>query len=311
MRETDDAAAFDVLAARLDDMLSAFFYCYSTSQSHLLCRQFVAEIRDALTPSMDPASARQVPSLVRTRWVGEGDAREWIAPEWCSKWHAQAVEQIMEHIVSGIMALLADARAPDTTSESMARLCLYLRNELRSIDSTPEVSFHPAAMSELYTNGLAASPVLSGERDAPPHMDLEAHGGSALAYIDTPSFWGPDLADQPTDLAQPATVLTAQLFRTLDALLERGAAVRERANHLTVPSLRRGSKKRFSAATAHVDAARRARDNNLKLATKGEISEDEFRSRERQQAAVGSKKDSFADIKTVRFIGDVSRSPIA
>lgn len=106
----------------------------------------------------------------------------------------------------------------------------------------------------------------------------------------------------------PTSIFIQHLEENLTNALERGDTVRSRANHLVVPPPRRGSRKKWAALNADLGALRAQRDLDMKLASSGQISEQELRSRERKRAALGCPKDVFAVLNYVRFVGEVGLS---
>lgn len=109
VRSAEDDAAFAHIATKVDELLSDFFYVSQSTRSWMLCRRFVTFLEDTMDPKVNcAASIMRMPSLVCARWIGEGEGREWVPNEWRARWFEVAVERLMDHVVSGMMALLAE-----------------------------------------------------------------------------------------------------------------------------------------------------------------------------------------------------------
>lgn len=103
----------------------------------------------------------------------------------------------------------------------------------------------------------------------------------------------------------PAHRFITLLRRHMNQVLERGETARARNNLLVVPPSRRGSRKRWQAAHAEMQAQKASHDENFAKLTKGQISEGQYRSEERRRAVIGHPRDMFAALNLVRFVGEV------
>lgn len=137
------------------------------------------------------------------------------------------------------------------------------------------------------------------------HVDM-LRGQSLFVHVDSSSPIDHFAYLETLRDIDPSAIFIQHLEENLTNALERGDTVRSRANHLVVPPPRRGSRKKWAALNADLGVLRAQRDLDMKLASSGQISEQELRSRERKRAALGCPKDVFAVLNYVRFVGEVS-----
>ncbi|UZJ54500.1 hypothetical protein CBS101457_003820 [Exobasidium rhododendri] len=253
-----------------------------------------------------------IPSLRAQRWIGERR----VPVEWAADKLHEMMNLVMEHVVTGMVALVTDDRAPYETPAALAYLCLSIQNELpllinlhyrRSKTSSSSTRgtqspTTPSPMSEwIRVCGLAHGPPMQESHDTRRHNARAIQGGEA-----------PDEASWARILREvnPATIFLTILRRTIQNAYEKGETIRAKATLLAVPPPRKGSRKRWQAANAEVNALKALKDQDRSQVTRGVITEAEFRKRERRRAAIGSAKDIFAVFYFVRLVGELYASRV-
>jgi hypothetical protein len=96
------------------------------------------------------------------------------------------------------------------------------------------------------------------------------------------------------------------LLNNLRTIYERGQCLRERNNLLVAPPPRKGSRRRWQAVHADLQSQKAWHDQLFTKLTRGEVTEQAYRSELRRRAAFGHPRDGFVSPNIVRFIGEVS-----
>ncbi|KAL9936603.1 hypothetical protein V8E36_004671 [Tilletia maclaganii] len=263
-RMSDDQSSFTELALEIDVILSEYIYINSPTQAWIVGRRLTTLLLNAIHGT---GLGKVPPSLRKVRQVGE----ELLPADWVQTESERLREKVLDHVVTGILVVLADPRSPFETPQSLAQLCCSLRISL-------------SAPQQGHT------------------LDVE---------IPCLSPYGGIASGQPSPPVEPRTsrdlgVLFEEIvFANLRDILQKGEDVRDRAHRLEVPLARKGNKKRWEMASSERIRASADQQKNRKLAAKGIISGDEFLKLERRRAARGTARDQFADISVLRFTGEL------
>lgn len=317
MRKLDDEVGMAKFKATVDSVLSQYFVRGSVdnslSQAHDILR-IIQRTYDpvfcfpsiptgiallfkptTVTPLASLCSqatqSNDLPSLCSNRRIREGEDTVKGTVEWGFRRLEIIMDMIMEHTVTGIVALVTDERAPYKTPAAMAYLCRLLQKQLPSLEKV---------------HSLAN--LTSQHAPNPPGSSVP---GSSSVLLDEQSreveakVWDKVLRD-----INPAEIFMRILRRTIQDMLEKGETIRSEATLLAVPPPRKGSRKRWQAANAKMNALRAGKEEDISQVTRGIISESEFRKRERKRAATGSAKDAFAVFFFVRFVGELYKSKV-
>ncbi|PWN43546.1 hypothetical protein IE81DRAFT_77830 [Ceraceosorus guamensis] len=350
-RHLQDETAFSAFASRIDERLSAFFEYREGADVAQIVRRARIWMLDAVgmdlsntMPHMRLPSICLMPSLMRIRWIDCGDRKEWVPAEVAVAWYDAACNRVMEHFVSGMFAMLNDSRAPRDLAAGLALMISLLRVDMVAPDPATDTEAEETDAAPgtnpssdiLAPFGLAPSPVLLSDCFAPPSVHPDAACRSTEG--NSLGLWGHAMLESsprasPISIAylHPGQALMTTVQTTIEAILERGVAVREKACMLSVPSNpRRKTRKQVAAAAAAAAASTaegssmegeqeasgstsgdatlhsaNAELNDLEMATKGEITADELRRRELTRAIVGSSKDRFCSMHVMRFVGEL------
>ncbi|PWN37772.1 uncharacterized protein FA14DRAFT_183625 [Meira miltonrushii] len=309
-RTNDDNKGIEGIKLVIDAFLSDFF----VERPYDHAKRLFPSLSDLLISSMEPANQfelskwgrfQPIPSLRAHCAAIEGEEMVVLHPRWV-RWKLQStLDVVLDHIITGIVALVVDDRAPYGTPPVMAALIDSLTQNL----ITPE---------EIHLNRSPSGTemIRSGQDNAlgawvqmcamAVGLGVKAKEVLTVADVihtstnDEKDAWKSCLKD-----IDPAKRLVVLLTRHIHVVLERGKAARERNNLLVVPPVQRGSRKRWLAANAEHRARRASHDENFAKLTSGQISEGEYRSTERRLAAEGHPRDIFATLHLVRFVGEL------
>ena len=314
----DDEEGMADFKASVDSFLSQYFvrrsFDYSFNQAHNILRiiqrtydpifcfpsvpNSVALLFKPTTVKPLPPLCSQdlqsndLPSLCSNRSIREEEDKVEGKVERGFRRLEAMMDMIMEHTVTGIVALVTDERAPYKTPAAMAYLCHLLQEGLPSLEEV-----HPL-------ENLITSQHVQNSPDSPMSCSssvlLEEQSREVEAKV-----WAKVLRD-----INPAETFMRILQRTIQDMLEKGETIRSEATLLAVPPPRKGSRKRWQAANAEMNALRAGKEEDISQVTRGIISESEFRKRERKRAAAGSAKDAFAVFFFVRFVGELYNSKV-
>ncbi|CAD6942817.1 unnamed protein product [Tilletia controversa] len=269
-RMGEDQACFTELALEIDVILSEYIYINSPTQAWIVGRRLTTVLLNAI---YGQGFAKVPPTLRKLRQVGEG----MLPDDWVETESERLLEKVLDHVVTGILVVLADLRSPFETPQSLAQLCCSLKISLSSHNGSPH-------------NTEVEIPCLS------------PYGGMASGQP-SPPVNAPSQAPS-RDLG---LLFEEIVFANLRDILKKGEDVRDRACRLEVPLARKGNKKRWEMASSERVRAAADQQKIRKLAVKGLISGDEFVKLERRRAAKGNVRDQFADISVLRFVGELYR----
>ncbi|KAE8259348.1 hypothetical protein A4X13_0g1082 [Tilletia indica] len=270
-RMAEDQAFFTELALEIDVILSEYIYINSPTQAWIVGRRLTTLLLNAI---YGHGFAKVPPTLRKMRQVGE----EVLPGDWVETESERLLEKVLDHVVTGILVVLADPRSPFETPQSLAQLCCNLKVSLSSHHRShisPEVEIPCLSPYSGMVSGQPSPPV---EAQSPMASSREI--GRLFEEI---------------------------VLANLRDILKKGEDVRDRAHRLEVPLARKGNKKRWEMASSERIQAVADQQKIRKLAAKGLISGDDFLKLERRRAAKGNVRDQFADISVLRFVGELYR----
>lgn len=310
MRKSQDDQGLSIFKVAVDAILSEYFVYRTVARTWRLAHQMIQLLLNILSPiesksfSSSPASWNQdtscvaVPSLSAQRWIGQGADAVKVSPQWGAEKLQSTMKLVMEHIVTGMVALVTDDRAPYETPTALAHMCLSLQEELPSL-----VDLHYGTSSTITSKRQAPeSPISCWVKACASAESLSSMTSSSISTVEESdeAAWRQVLSE-----VHPGKVFMTTLRETIQATYEKGETIRSKANLLAVPPPRKGSRKRWQAANAEINAIRAIREKEISQVTGGVITVPEFRRRERKRAAIGNVRDNFAAFFFVRFVGEL------
>jgi hypothetical protein len=320
LRMLDDDRGLATFKAAVDAILSDYFVYRTVTRTWRLAHQLVVLVQSVLgcstsKPVQTKRSSSRVsspapwnhetPSIISSlcgqRWISQGDMTVKVPPQWGAKKLQTILKLIMDHIVTGMVALVTDDRAPYETPIALGHLCRSLKEEL------------PTSLQPLEDTSTASkakhspeSPVTSWVRACASAESPDSFQSSTTLstlnaiYSNDDLEWRQLLRD-----TNPSAIFMKSLVDNIQTSYDKGEAIRSKANLLAVPPPRKGSRKKWQAANAEMNAQKALREKEISQVTCGIISVPEYRKRERKRAAVGSIKDNFAPFFFVRFVGEL------
>ncbi|KAN0061909.1 hypothetical protein ACQY0O_005904 [Thecaphora frezii] len=291
IRNLVDAAAFPGLTSHIDELLSDFLNFKHLRHLEPTCDQltellFMAShpqhrshrgsfssvrLRDIDLDLVSPPSLRAEPlalsdSLEGLLPVHEQRSRKSSAEAFL---HLQSMEKLFEILVGGFTCLLADQRMPHQGPVALALFCRTLHKRLNWA-----IGIYPS-----FYVGHPCSPQAFSAQSSP----------------------------NPTErlypmLPEPSAVFVHALQREFNGALQNGYLIRDRVSCLAAVA---GPRRRAPAGGMARLTREEQKIEELQSLARGEITQDEYRLRERRLAARGNPRHAFMSVGGVRFLGEL------